>query len=115
MAQGNVVFDLLDRLLDQTRLGNVSWVATQRNFEWRFNGSEASIVLSSVDEDGYPPLSLAILNKDGRQTSSWTVSIVSEPDEEEFDSRVRELFTIVSSSNNPMLSLIRDLDNLPPF
>lgn len=115
MPRRNDIFALLDMLIEQTRFGNVKWQPTDEPFEWRFRGTEASVVLSTVDKDGELPVRLSIRNKDGRRASSWVVSDLSTSEEAAFDTRVRELFRLVSTQEDPVASLIRDLDNMPPF
>ena len=109
------VFTLLDKLIEQTGFGNVKWMPTENRGEWNFRGTEASVMLTSVDKDNQLPVVLSIYNKDGRRTSSWLVDFHSAPGEEEFDERVRQLFIAIRTAHDPVSSLIRDLENMPPF
>lgn len=115
VESGQAVFTLLDKLIEQTKFGNVQWVPGPEPYSWRFRGTEAAVILASVDKDGDLPVRLTIINKAGRRTNSWEVGFQSSPEEEAFDVRVRELFRMVLSQGDPVGSLIRDLDNMPPF
>jgi hypothetical protein len=110
-----IIFEMLDKLIQQTEFGNAKWERTDRAHEWAFQGTNALVKLTSVDSDGDFPIRLSIHDERGRQLNAWIVQYYSEPNEEEFDSRVRTLWALVSSANDRILSLIRDLDNMPPF
>lgn len=114
MAEADGIFRLLDKLIEQTEFGNLEWTS-QSPFEWSWRGTEAAIVLRSVDGDGDYPVRISILDKHGAVASSWIVLHTSTPEERAFDNRVRRLWEIVSSGRSAIASLLKDLDDLPPF
>lgn len=110
------IFTLLDKLIEQTRFGNATWIPTDSEYEYEFNGSAASVRITSIDSDGLYPIGIAILNQDGNRVRYWVVEGRSEnPSEEAFDNRARALWELVVSQTDPVSSLIRDLDAMPPF
>lgn len=115
MADSRTVFEFLDRLIEQTRYGNVRWVPTSSPWEYQWSGTEASVFIKSMDEDGLLPVGIAITNADGIRVNSWVVNTESAPGEREFDRRVQELWSLVADEHDPVASLLRDLNNLPPF
>jgi hypothetical protein len=111
----NLIFDLLDKLIKQTELRNAHWRATDRPYEWVFQGTNARVRLTSVDRDGDLPVTISILDENSRPINAWNVQEFSDPEEEDFDDRVRHLWSLVSSADDKITSLIRDLDSMPPF
>lgn len=112
----NKYFMLLDLLLRQTRFGNVTWIPGPRPYSYEFNGAAAGVRLESRDQDGDYPLQLAILDSKGDPVESYTTFQHSPPEEEFWDARVRALWEeIAPQPEDPVGSLIEELDGMPPF
>ena len=109
------IFRLLDMVIDQTRMGNVKWETAEKPYEYRFRGTEAAITLTSIDRDGELPVRFSIFDKLGKIAGSWIVEFNGPSEESEFDTRVQLLWSLVISQEDPVASLIRDLENMPPF
>jgi hypothetical protein len=115
MPGDEMIFRLLDALIEQTRLGNISWEPTE-SWKFVFQGSDARAVLSSVDRDGLYPVALSIESLSGTGVANdWVVERHSKGSEEAFDKKVRRLWQLVTTQHDAIASLLRELENLPPF
>lgn len=109
------VFELFENLTLQTGYGNVRW---ERNgphqYEW--TGPAGSVILKSVDNDGTLPVSVTIRDENGINLHYWVVAgNETTPQAIEFDNAVIELWAAVTSQNDVIGRMLRDLRDLPPF
>jgi len=114
VASATGIFRLLDELISQTKLRNITW-EPEGLWTFEYRGSDAKVVLASIDQDGELPLSIEISSLTSGVRNIWKVELVSGPSERAFDDKVRELWGLVSNQHDPIASLLRDLENLPPF
>lgn len=111
----NRYFRLLDLLIEQTTYGNIVWEEIGP-WLYRYSGSHSHVILDSRDDDGDFPLRIGFY-LDGEETGEvYVTNENSEPSEIAWDSRVRQLWQLVAPERrDPVLSLIEDLERLPPF
>lgn len=112
MASG---FDLLVHLVQQTRLGNITWMRGAHPTEYVWASVNGSVVLTSMNGDGQAPFGVAVLDVNGDMDSFWQVDPQSPPDEETFDDLVRELWSLVSDQSSVVTRMVEDLRTMPPF
>lgn len=114
MATGAQLFSMIRSLITQTELGNVRWDEIEP-YVHRFVGSGSAAQIESVDRDGDFPLRFSVLNSDGSRFKSWITDFRTSGDGgRQWDDQVRKLWHLVSQKD-PVVTLLEDLENLPPF
>jgi hypothetical protein len=108
---------MLQALVEQTRLGNARWErldSPTQTYSWV--AGEAAIVLRAANEAGRYPVTLEVwsLGNDA-PTYSWNTHETSNAEEVQWDELVRELWSLVSEVDDPVITLLRHLDSMPPF
>jgi len=71
--------ELLERLKDATRDGRAHWTVASRADTFVWSGSEASVVLSTEDDDGHPPYIVRIVDAEGRTVEEERYSFAVDP------------------------------------
>ncbi len=116
MATAEQLIAMLRGLVTQTELGNVKWQERGGGGTYRWTGSTASVGLEAVDGDGMFPIRLSIYDANGRRVHSWVTEETTEDGGARmWDDLVRRLWDLVHNARDPVISILKDLDALPPF
>jgi hypothetical protein len=107
------LFELVERVFSLTKAGAIQWTNLQppRTYGW-VSRSGVAVVLRSVSAEEEFPIALIVFDKAGEE--QWTVqSDGGTP----WANRVRELWMAVreAQADDPVLNLLRDLRELPPY
>jgi len=112
MAEAGHVFKMLCSLATHTELGHIRWEEESPGGCYVWEGSEASVVLESVDRDDDYPIRFRVVDRDLRSVGPWVTDVLSETNEKEWDDQVRKLWSLVHGRPGPIASLLKDLDGL---
>lgn len=136
MAAPETVARWLDLLIAQTSFGNVRWAERWSGDGWQYAATDSVVEIFPRDGDGDLPYILKVSSLNGSQANAWTAygsGIGAEGETPSWDwiqdpgapeaapewlaSRVRNLWEVVNEQvgTDPVVSMLTDLEALPPF
>ena len=79
----NRIKELLTRLEERTAGGVASWSSGTRDDTFLFNGSNASVALSTKDNDGIPPYVVTLYDDAGRPVETYQAAYDADFEDDE--------------------------------
>lgn len=108
------VLAIVEKLLEQTRNGNLSWLSLGQS-AYGYSSSSSTVIVASKDDDDNYPFLVSITNRSGAVVSSLMVRDDTEP----MGSEVAELYRLAGRAHlrvdETLDGLLADLNNEPPF